>query len=70
MTLNWQVGSNGNLFADGPRPNGPETHVRYCIAPPHPVYGNGLFDLMWNGHSIGGFVSVDAAKVAAELEAE
>ncbi len=66
--LKWFVGSNGNLFADGPRPNGDPTFVRYCIAYPHPA-GAQAFSLTWNGWPISEYSGMADAKAAAEREA-
>jgi hypothetical protein len=68
MALKWTVGSNGNLFADGPRPRGTPNFVRYCIALPHPA-GAQNYALMWNGWPISDHASAADAKAAAEREA-
>jgi len=68
MALTWNVGWNGNLFADGPRPKGDPKFVRYCIAYPHPR-GAPNFALLWNGWPISDHESVADARSAAEREA-
>jgi len=68
LALNWNPGSNGNLFADGPRPHGDTKFVRYCIAYPHQA-GAQHYSLMWNGWPISDHPSVADAKAAAEREA-
>ena len=69
MVLTWKAGTNGNLFADGPRPHGDPKFVRYCIAYPHPAALERKFSLMWNGWPISDHDSVADAKAAAEREA-
>ena len=68
MALKWNVGANGNLFADGRRPNGTPNFVRYCIGYPYPA-GAQNFPLLANGYPISDHVGVAAAKAAAEREA-
>jgi hypothetical protein len=68
-TLTWWFGSNGNEFADGPRPKCTEKTVRYCIVYPSTRYSDGMTRLLCDGNEIGKFFDADAAKSFAEFEA-